>query len=67
MAVGDGGRCGPNRLRFRQESNFGQPKVQDLGVPPFGDKDISGLNIAMNDTSGVRGVQRIRYLDGYLQ
>ena len=37
---------------------FGEPKVQNLGVPAFGDKDVGGLNIAMNNTSGVCGVQR---------
>jgi hypothetical protein len=33
-------------------------------VIPLGDEDVGGLDIAMNNASGVSGVERIGYLDG---
>ena len=38
---------------------FGQTKVQNLGVPAIGDENVRGLDVPMNDSLRVRGVQRI--------
>ena len=45
------------------EREFGQAEVEDLGVTPIRDKDVRGLDIAMNDAFGVRGIERIGDLD----
>ena len=46
------------------ERNFGQAEVQNLGVSALGDEDVRGLDVAMHDAFGVRGVQRVGDLDG---
>ncbi len=43
---------------------FGEPEIQNLGVPSFGHKDIGGLDVAVNDTFAVRGIERIRDFNG---
>ena len=56
--------CG-GRLRschwFGRE--LGQAEVEDFGVSAVRDKDVSGLNIAMNDSFGVRGIEGVGDLD----
>ena len=39
---------------------FGQPEIQNLGVPAFGDKNIGGLDVAVDDPLGVGGVECVR-------
>src|SRR5438876_4344705 len=39
--------------------DFGQPEVQNLGVPPVDYKDIRRLNVTVDDTLGVRSVESI--------
>ena len=39
--------------------NLGQAEVQDFGASPAGDKNVSRLDVAMNDALGVRGIQRV--------
>ena len=43
---------------------FGEPEIQYLGVPSFGDKDVGGLDVAVNYAFAVRGIERIRDLNG---
>ena len=53
------GRCGRTphlRLPLRC-SYLRQSKIQNLGVPALGDKDVGRLDVAMNDALRVRGVQ----------
>jgi hypothetical protein len=44
-----------------------QAKVQDLGLTPIGDKNVSRLDVAMDDTFLVGRVQPIGDLDGNVQ
>ena len=43
--------------------NFGQPEVENFRLPAGGDEYVSWLDIAMNDSLGVRRVQCVRDLD----
>src|SRR5215469_10929303 len=58
---GSGGRL---RSRYWFERQFGQAEVQNFGVATISDKDVSGLNVAMYDSFGVRGIKRVGDLDG---
>jgi hypothetical protein len=42
---------------------LGQAEVENLGVTTLGDKNIGGLNVAVNDATGVRGVESVGDLD----
>ena len=39
--------------------HFRQTEIENLGVASFGDKNISGLDVSMNDALSVSGVQRV--------
>jgi len=39
--------------------NLCQPKIQNLGVTACGNEDVRRLDVAMNDTFGVGGVERV--------
>src|SRR5260370_2058574 len=56
------GRGGRLRSGYWFGRQFGQAEVQDFGVATISDKDVSGLNVTMNDSSGVRGIERVRDL-----
>jgi len=43
--------------------HFGQPKVENLSVPALRNEDVRGLDVAMDDARGVRGVQCVRHLE----
>ena len=43
--------------------DLGQPKIQNLRVPPLGNKKIGRLDIAMNNPLTVRRIQRISNLN----
>jgi len=62
--------CGRHRVRRRnlaRRAGFGcdlsQPEIQNLGVPAFGDKDIRRLDIAVNDSLRMRGIQPVGNLN----
>ena len=55
-----GSGFGPARRLRRQ---FGQTKIQNLGVSARGNEDVSRLDVAMHDALGVGGVQRIGDFD----
>ena len=48
---------------FGRESKFGQSEIQDLGMTTLRDKNVRRLDVPVNDTFAVGGVQRIRHLD----
>src|SRR5258708_4743730 len=43
---------------------FSEPEVQHLGVPPFRDKNIGGLDVTVDDAFAMCGIQRVGDLDG---
>ena len=43
---------------------FRQSEIQNFGVPSLGDKDVRGLDVAMNDAFCVGGVERVGDFDG---
>jgi hypothetical protein len=43
---------------------LGKAEIENLGVSAFGDKNIRGLDVAVNDALGVRGVERVGDFDG---
>ncbi len=62
-----------NRQRVRRRNlarrttrwcDFRQPKIENLGVAALGNKNIGGLDIAVDNALGMRGVESIGNLDG---
>ena len=39
---------------------FGKPEVQNFGATALGDENVGGLDVAMNDSFTVCGVERVR-------
>src|SRR5262249_1145667 len=44
-------------------NKFGEAEVENFCLAAVSDKDVSGLDIAMNDAFFVGGVERVGYLD----
>src|SRR6202162_4031069 len=44
--------------------NFRQSKIENLGVSALGDEDVGGLDVAVNNSLGMRGIEGIGNLDG---
>ncbi len=42
---------------------LGQSKIENLGVAPVSNENIRRLDIAVEDSLSVRGIECIRYLD----
>ena len=57
------GRGGRVRSRDWFVRKLGQAKVEDFAVTAITDKDVGGLNVAMNDSFAVRGMERIGDVD----
>ena len=53
--------CGRARA---SEGHLGKTKVKNFGVAAFGDKNIGGLDVAVNDVFGVRSIERVGDFDG---
>ncbi len=71
-------RCAPSTARVGSEApgglrcageaaTFAEPEVQDLGLAPLGNKQVRRLKVAVNDTRGVRYVERVRHLGGEIE
>ena len=55
----------PRKARRRPRgSKTRHAEVEDLGVAALGEENVGGLDVAMDDTGRVRGVERVRNLDG---
>ena len=46
---------------------FGQAEIENLRVAASGDEDIRGLDIAMDDSSGVSGIERVGDFDAQFE
>jgi hypothetical protein len=40
-----------------------QPKIQNLGVPSLGDENVRGLDVSVDDTCDVCGIERVGDVD----
>ena len=60
-------RCATLAPRVATALNFGQPEIQNLGVPALGHKNIRRLDVAVNDALRVRRVQPIRNLNAQIE
>src|SRR5579859_3202202 len=59
--------CGGGVHRIPDRSGAGnlcQAEIENFGMPAFGDENIGGLYVTMNDIFGVRGVQSVGNFDG---
>ena len=61
-------RCrhtGSRRVRVvgDRRSHLGKTEIEDLDVTARSDEDVRGLDVAMDDAGGMRGVQRVGNLD----
>ena len=55
------------RLFQRGTENFGEAEVEDLGLTAFGNENVGGLDVAMDDALGVGGVECIGNLDAEVE
>ncbi len=46
---------------------LGEPQVQHFRLPPHGDEDVGRLDVAVDDSFGVRRLERVRDLDARRQ
>ena len=45
------------------DDDLGESEVENFGVAALSNKDVGGLDVAMHNTFGVGGIERIRNLD----
>ncbi len=70
--IGSGLRAGLQRAvarlgRFLRHGELGEAKVQNFRRAARDQEDVRGLDVAMDDAFGVRGVQAIGDLDGHVK
>ena len=53
--------------RARRGRDFCQPEVQNFGVTALGDKDIRRLDVAVDNSFGVGGIECVGNLDGHTE
>ena len=50
------GKCWLVASRAIGSTDLSQPEIQNLGVPAFSNKNIGGLDVPMDDASGVSSI-----------
>ena len=67
--IGSGHCVGRGHLARRSGGgiDFGQSEIEDFGVAALGDENIGGLDVAVDDSFGVRGVESVGDFDGEIQ
>src|SRR6202044_3665167 len=50
-------------IRSGSDQQFRQAEVQNFRLAAIGQKNVRGLDVAVNDVFGVRGIQRVGGLD----
>jgi len=64
-------RCIRNTYRCPYDaahgSDLGQPEVENFGVPALSDENVRGLDVTMDDSSRMSGIQRISHLNAQIQ
>src|SRR5271168_199355 len=63
---GDGGQRGALAW-IAAGGDLGQTEIENLGVTALDDENVGGLDVAMNDASGVRGIQSVGDIDGQIE
>jgi hypothetical protein len=58
VAISGGRFCG---------GNFGEAEIEDFGVAAFGDEDVGGLDVAVDDAFGVGGIESFGDLNGNVE
>src|SRR5262249_41316107 len=48
-------------------SKFGQTEIENFGVTTLGDKDVGGLDVAVNDALRVSGVESVGHFDADIE
>ena len=61
MFAGDAGGFGVGRCGLRSE--FGETEVENFSGAAGGDKNVGGLDIAVDDSFGVRGIESVGNLN----
>ncbi len=68
MLVFDGGGHGVRGCDLAGRSDcgrdFGQAEIENLGVAALGDEDVGGLDVAMDDALGMRGIEAVGNFEG---
>jgi hypothetical protein len=49
---------------FLDRRNLSQAKIQNLGIPAFGDEDVCRFEVAVDDTVLMRSFERVGDVDG---
>jgi hypothetical protein len=48
----------------RGRSDFGETEIENFDVAALGDENVGGLDVAVDDAFGVRGIEGVRDLNG---
>ena len=61
------GLDGRGGFRAGNGAHLGQAKIQNFGVSALGDEDVGGLDVAMDNSLGVGGVESVGDFDADVQ